>query len=170
MNRRVFLAATSVFLGGCVGGRLVRTEAPTRPGTLLLENDDQYDHTVTVVVKKMSHRETNVPTYSWEYNHPPPTETPRWRTEKTFEVAAEQEVARPGFIAEAGSYHLEVSVDGTGPIGMWMRFRDAADGDGLWGRVPAVRIYDHDEFSVTAADTGRLKPSGSQPSPDAPQS
>lgn len=45
-----------------------------------------------------------------------------------------------------------MTVERSGTLAMWMRFKTAKSGDGVTGRYPRGRIVDHIEFSISAEE------------------
>lgn len=58
----------------------------------MIVNDDEAAHTVIVTVKKMSQRESNVPTFSYKESPRTPTEEPLCRETHPFDAPGGQEL------------------------------------------------------------------------------
>lgn len=143
MHRRSLLgavgAATSSVLAGCVFGRSVEA------GTLVISNDHDQRHLVTVTVRKISEDDGDIPPRP--HDAPAPTGTPLWERKYSFEVPADGAVRESDLLTEPGAYYVEVSLDSGGTASTWL---------GLYAAGESGNQIAEAHILVSIADTGRV--------------
>lgn len=128
---------------GCLAGCLGDT---VDAGTLMITNDDDRSHTLTVVVTKASDSDSDVPPRSHEA--PGPTTT-LWRREFQFELSTGDTHTEPGFLTEPGAYYIEATTATGLRATNWLGLYAAGpDGDQIAESFVDIRIYEYDEMSI----------------------
>lgn len=141
-DRRRFLQMTGSALGATtMSGCLFGIGGGHPPGTLVVRNDHEERHTVTVTVTKTSeddeigsHDET-------------PTSTPIWKRETELTVDAGEKATKQDLITETGAFFVEVRVPKIGTDRTWSSFYEAANG-GIAEDSIYVTIQDHGAVTV----------------------
>lgn len=113
-------AVAATTLGGCLSAIVGGPDA----GTLVLSNDDDEPHTVTLAVTKTSDDSGNVGSHAET-----PETTPIWDREDTFSLDAGQQRTEPDYVTEPGAYFIKARLaDGTEAT-EWLGLYEGADGD-----------------------------------------
>lgn len=147
MRRRAFLAAVggacSLAFAGCVLDR-----DAVGAGTLVVDNDHDRTHTVTVAVSKASHGDEAVPPRP--HDAPPPTTTPLWRRDRSFEVPAGERVREPGFVSEPGAFYVEASTETGSSASTWLGLYPAGeDGEQVAESFLLVDVHEDGRLGVS---------------------
>lgn len=144
MYRRTVLAvvgATGSFvLGGCV-----LDLDPVQAGTLVIDNEHDQAHTVTVVVSKTSESDEDIPP-----GGATPTTAPLWKRESTFEVPAGGRVRKSEFVTEPGAFYIEVRTEMGETAATWFGLYPAGpEGEQVAEGYIAVDIYEDGRLNVS---------------------
>jgi hypothetical protein len=142
-RRRTLQASGTVLamgLTGCTFG-----SNTTKSGTLVLDNEQDRSWTVTVSVSKISNDDDDGPARA--FSAPPPTTTPIWNQEYSYEVSADGRKTIGGFISEEGAYYIVVRLNTEVENSTWFSAYSAAGGVG--GGYVSVTIQEEGGLFVS---------------------
>jgi hypothetical protein len=144
MRRRSLLAAGSLaLLPGCGALRGLDAAAADGAGSVLVRNDDDRDHRVTVTVERASDDPDDVPPPNADRT---PTGAAGYR-ETRFDVPAGETVRETGFVTDPGAYVVTAEL-GTGARATTWLGLAGADGGVTGARV---EVYVGRDGGVTVA-------------------
>ncbi|MFC6993096.1 hypothetical protein ACFQH3_16045 [Haladaptatus sp. GCM10025707] len=107
LRRRAFIfgaiTTITVPLSGCT-----LDQDPIQSGTLVIANDHDQPHTVTVTVSKTSEDDNDAP---FRDDTQPPEAPSIWDRTDEFDVAAGGRVRKSTFISETGAFHIVVQLE-----------------------------------------------------------
>jgi len=106
MRRRSLLAAVGTATGFTLAGCVLDLDS-IGAGTLVIDNEQDRSHTVTVTVTK---------TGEFDHGIPPETPTPSstttvWRRDRTFEVSGGGRVRKSDFVSEPGEFQVDARTE-----------------------------------------------------------
>jgi hypothetical protein len=145
--RRTLLGACGSLaaLGGCQTLRGLDAAAAGRAGAIVVRNDDDRLHRVTVTVERVSDDPDDVPPAN---SGRTPGDDAVVGGERTFEVPAGETVRAPAFVTEPGAYFVTASVTGGAMANEWFGLSEGATG-GVTGR--RIEVYVGRDGGVTVA-------------------
>lgn len=140
-SRRSFLRTTTILGAPALAGCLSAT-ADSDAGTLVLSNDDDASHTVTLEVTKTSDDSDDV-----RGHDETPKATPIWDREDAFSLDAGERKEESDYIAEPGAYFVKATLaDGTEAT-EWLGLYEGADGE-VAADTLYVTIREHGPVNV----------------------
>ena len=146
VKRRAFLAALGTTvpstLAGCTFGRSVQA------GTLVISNDQDREHVVSVTVSKTSDNDGDVP--SRPQDAPAPTTAPLWERDYSFEVSAGRTTREPSLVNEPGAFFVDVSLETGETASTWLGLYPAgSDSQQVAEEHLFVSIYEDGRLTVS---------------------
>ena len=113
-------------------------------GDLVINNEDETAHTVSVIVSKTSDNPDRV---SRDYPPPTPEVTPEWKRTHEFEIGPYQERIEEDLFTEPGAYYVECHLNGGGMAATWL---------GLYSAGPDGSEVAEELFRLTISDDATL--------------
>lgn len=123
-TRRQLLSISGSIGFYALSGCLFRRRGPAA-GTLVIENQREKRHTVTVEVTRTSDDDGDV---GRDDQTPDPEPTPLDSYRATYAVDAGADVRERGFITEPGAFYVEASLENGETAGAWIGLYRGSDG------------------------------------------
>lgn len=123
-------------------------DSSVQAGTLVISNDHERDHVVSVTISKTSDDEGDVPPRPHDASAP--TTAPLRERSYSFEVAGGATKEEPDIVTEPGAFYIDVSLETGAESSTWLGLYPAgSEGDQVAEAHIFVSIYDDGRLDVS---------------------